>query len=67
MLRQLIVCVGACLVTCCLVVTVVDLLSDGAEGDGPLDDVIVVRHLATCKGGRLDGGCVFVCVSVCVC
>ena len=32
-----------------LVFTVVDLFSDDAEGDGPLDDLIVVRKLQTTR------------------
>lgn len=38
--------------TCCLIFTVVDFLSDGAQSNRPLDDVVVVRHLHT---GRQTG------------
>lgn len=36
-----------CELTCCLIFTVVDFLSDGAQSDGLIDDVIVVRDLQT--------------------
>lgn len=54
-------------VTCCLIVTVVDLLSDGAQGDGPLNDVIVVRYLATGDTSRQAAQCVSVCDCVSQC
>lgn len=56
-------------VTCCLIVTVVDLLSDGAQGDGPLNYVIVVRYLATGDTSKQAAQCVSVCdcVSQCAC
>lgn len=45
--------------TCCLIFTVVDFLSDGAESDRLLDDVIVVRNLS--PGHQLhEGPAVFV-------
>lgn len=43
-----------CVLTCCLIFTVVDFLSDGAQSDRLLDDVIVVRDLQ--KGGQRQTG-----------
>lgn len=61
-------CVYVCVLTSCLVFTVVDFLSDGAESHGLLDDVIVVGDLSS--GGhrqvrQCPGEC-DVCVHVCV-
>lgn len=45
--------------TSCLVFTVVDFLSDGAQSNGLLDDVVVVGDL--CPGNQLhEGPAVFV-------
>lgn len=62
-------CVYVCVLTSCLVFTVVDFLSDGAQSNGLLDDVVVVGDLSS--GGhrqvsQCPGEC-DVCVQVCMC
>ena len=54
-----------CVLTCCLIFTVVDFLSDGAQSNWLFDDVIVVRDLQT-GGTERQTAVEFVCVCVCV-